>query len=159
MRIIFSIFLIFASFIIGYTKEKQPVEYVNPFIGTANSVRPSIWESNGGTYPGAAFPFGMVQVTPDDYHYNSLNINSFSLLDHTSGYPKGSMGNFHIMPFVGNIQSGKEPYSTFSHEKEKALPGYYSVFLDDYAIQAEMTATEYAAFIFILRATNRIRFI
>ena len=146
MRITFPILLIFASFIIGCTKEKQPVEYVNPFIGTANSVRPSIWEANGGTYPGAVLPFGMVQVTPDDYHYNSLHIKSFTLLDHVSGYPKGSKGNFHIMPFVGDINSGEETYSRFSHENEKASPGYYSVFLDDYSIQAEMTVTEYAAF-------------
>lgn len=48
--------------------EQEPIDFVNPFIGTENSIRPSIWEANGGTYPGAVLPFGMVQVTPEDYH-------------------------------------------------------------------------------------------
>ena len=57
---------------------QQPVDYVNPFIGTENSIRPSIWEANGGTYPGAVLPFGMVQATPEDYHYNTRFKRQFS---------------------------------------------------------------------------------
>ncbi len=119
---------------------------MNPFIGTENSNRPSIWEANGGTYPGAVLPFGMVQVTPEDYHYNTHYIKSFSLVDHTSGYPKGSSGNFQIMPFNGEFYKVKSIGSSFQHKNEIATPGYYSVFLDEYSIKAEMTATEYAAF-------------
>jgi putative alpha-1,2-mannosidase len=36
--------------------------------------------------------------------------------------------------------------SRFSHENEVVKPGYYSVLLDDYQIQAELTATERVAF-------------
>ena len=36
--------------------EKQLIDYVNPFIGTGG---------HGHTYPGAASPFGMVQLSPD----------------------------------------------------------------------------------------------
>ena len=125
---------------------QEPVDYVNPFIGTENSIRPSIWEANGGTYPGAVLPFGMVQVTPDNYHFNTLFIKNFSLLNHTSGYPYGSSGDFHIMPFSGEFESIKSTGSSFQHKNEIAKPGYYSVFLDKHSVKAEMTATEHSGF-------------
>lgn len=144
MRIILSLLVLMVCNTKGSPKE--PVDYVNPFIGTSNSVRPSIWEANGGTYPGAVLPFGMVQVTPEDYHYDQNYIKSFSVVNHTSGYPNGSSGNFQIMPFISDTPDIQTIGSTFRHDKESAHPGYYSVFLDDYSINAEMTATEYAAF-------------
>ena len=126
---------------------KEVVEYVNPFIGTANSLVPSKWEANGGTYPGAAWPFGMVQATPENYHYHQLSINAFSLINHTSGYPNGSSGNFWIMPFESDDSSGSvNPHSKFSHEHETASSGFYSVLLQDYGILAEMTVSERTAF-------------
>jgi len=140
MRILFS--LLFVCFFKFSGTAKDPVNYVNPFIGTSNSLRPSIWEANGGAYPGAALPFGMVQVTPDDYHYDQTYIKSFSVLNHTHGYPKGSSGGFHIMPFTGNNAEFNRIGSTFNHEKETAIPGYYSAFLEHYRINAEMTLTE-----------------
>ena len=117
----------------------EPVSYVNPFIGTGNAIRPSIWESNGGTYPGASLPFGMVQVTPENYRYDSDHITAFSLINHTSGYPKGSSGDFFIMPLVGNSDGGTS--SQYSHQQESASAGYYAVRLLDYDVLAELTAT------------------
>ena len=57
------------------------------------------------------------------------------------------------MPTVGEqrteflgTESQKRPFaSAFSHEKEQAEPGYYSVFLDTYGVKAELTSTERAA--------------
>ena len=57
------------------------------------------------------------------------------------------------MPTVGvqrtdflGTESQKRPFaSAFSHEKEYAEPGYYSVFLDTYGVKAELTSTERAA--------------
>ena len=144
MKILLS--LLFVSFFIVSGTAKDPVNYINPFIGTSNSLRPSIREANGGAYPGAALPFGMVQVAPNDYHYDQKYIKSFSVLNHTHGYPKGSSGGFHIMPFTGNISETNKIGSAFSHEKETAIPGYYSVFLEDYLVKAEMTLTKYSAF-------------
>ena len=40
----------------GSSKNKTPADYVNPFIGT---------EEMGHTFPGAAVPFGMVQLSPE----------------------------------------------------------------------------------------------
>ena len=57
----------------------QPVEYVNPFLGT---------DAHGHTYPGASVPFGMVQLSPDigkkgwdycsGYHYSDSMMVGFS---------------------------------------------------------------------------------
>lgn len=41
---------------IACTQPSDPLEYVDPFIGTG---------FHGHTFPGAATPFGMVQLSPD----------------------------------------------------------------------------------------------
>jgi putative alpha-1,2-mannosidase len=121
------------------------VDYVNPFIGTDESALPSIWEANGGTYPGAAAPFGMVQFTPENYRYSDKRIQSFSLLNHISGYPNGSSGNFNIMPVnLKVIDKDTDRSSSFDHKSETASPGYYHVFLNDYGIETHFTVTQRA---------------
>jgi putative alpha-1,2-mannosidase len=151
-RFLFFIFCIFQSSSFSLIASANdgntdPVEFVDPFIGTANSIRPSIWESNGGTYPGAALPFGMVQATPEGYRYADEKIKWFSFINHTSGYPNGSSGNIFVMPFVGEIKKGRHDLSSaFSHNTETAHPGYYSVFLEDSKIKTELTVTPHAGF-------------
>ena len=125
------------------------VHKVDPLIGTA---------AHGHTYPGVTLPFGMVHVSPDTYnqgwdwcsgyHYTDGSIMGFSHT-HLSGTGSSDYGDFLFMPTVGDLkfQSGTrenpdEGYrSRFSHAKETAYPGYYSVNLSDYAVQAELTAT------------------
>ena len=61
------------------TQPSDPIGYVDPFIGTG---------FHGHTYPGAATPFGMVQLSPDTragdwdacagYHYDDTTIDGFS---------------------------------------------------------------------------------
>ena len=63
-------------------------------------------------------------------------------------------GRSFVMPTSGelNLEPGlaEEPgsgyHSQFSHENEHAEPGYYSVILDDYYIQAELTASDRVGF-------------
>jgi len=128
--------------------------YVNTFIGTGG---------HGHTFPGATTPYGMVQLSPDTrtfgwdacggYHYSDSSIIGFSHT-HLSGTGISDLGDFLFMPFSGQAQSvpgtpenPDEGYrSRFKHESEKAEPGYYSVLLDDYNIQAELTASTHAAF-------------
>lgn len=129
--------------------------YVNPFIGTGG---------HGHTHPGAMVPHGMIQPGPDTrihgwdassgYYYEDSSINGFA---HTrlSGTGCADFGDFLLMPTVGEQQTAymgeKEDKnqcayaSSFSHEREHAEPGYYSVFLDRYDVQAELTATERTA--------------
>ncbi len=126
----------------------NPVAQVNPFIGTAG---------HGHTYPGATVPFGMLQVSPDNgisswdwcsgYHYSDSIIIGFSHL-HLSGTGIGDLADIRLMPvnkkvnLTGEFKSRDElPYkSLFSHSNEIASPGYYSVFLNDHKIKAELTS-------------------
>jgi predicted alpha-1,2-mannosidase len=131
---------------------KSPVDLVNPLIGT---------DAHGHVYPGATVPFGMVQLSPDTrdngwdgasgYHYSDSSILGFSH-NHLTGTGVGDLGNIMLMPTVGELKlvPGAKPgegyQSRFSHNDEIARPGYYSVFLPDYQVKVELTATARAGF-------------
>ncbi len=130
-------------------QEKEQLKltnYVNPFIGT---------DGPGNTYPGATVPFGMVQLSPDigipgwdrisGYFYKDSMITGFSHM-HLSGTGAGDLYDILVMPTNSKFnkrikENNYKPFSGFSHDKEMASPGYYSVDLLDYGIKAELTAT------------------
>lgn len=118
-------------------------KYVNPFIGTG-AINGGL---SGNNYPGATSPFGMIQLSPDTneapdwgdasgYDYNKRTIYGFS---HTrlSGTGASDLIDILIMP----TSSGRTS-SSFTHEEEKASPGYYQVMLKDENINAELTTTQ-----------------
>ena len=140
---------------------KRPVDYVNPMIGT---------DGMGHTFPGACAPFGIVQLSPDTdtiphningtyqkkvyeycagYQYHDTTIVGFSHT-HFSGTGHSDLGDILIMPTTGELKlnpgTEEQPESgyrsRFSHEKEKSMPGYYEVMLDDYNVKAQLTATQ-----------------
>ena len=132
-----------------YPQEDKLIDFVNPFIGT---------DGPGNTYPGATLPFGMVQLSPDigipgwdriaGYYYKDSIITGFSHM-HLSGTGAGDLYDILVMPtnskFDKRIKENSfKPFSSFSHQNEKASPGYYSVVLEDYDILAELTATNRA---------------
>ncbi len=109
---------------------------VNPFIGTSNG---------GDTFPGADYPFGMVQWSPDTpsrpagggYSYGDSSITGFSL-NHLSGPGCGAEGDVPVLPTTGSIDTGAT--ESFSHSNESAQAGYYSVTGSD-GIQTQLTTT------------------
>jgi len=141
-------------------------QYVNPFIGTSKM---------GHVFPGATAPFGMVQLSPQtnfeamfkkDGAYNSKTYEYCAGYQHRdstiigfshtnlSGTGHSDLGDFLVMPTVGKLvldplktnENTKGFYSRFSHNTEKATPGYYQVNLDSYDITAELTASERVGF-------------
>jgi predicted alpha-1,2-mannosidase len=167
-RIIFLLTAFLLSFSI-YAQQNQklktPYDYVNPFIGT---------DDMGHTFPGAAVPFGLVQLSPETdtalysygkgynpdvykycagYQYADKTIVGFSHT-HMNGTGHSDLGDFLIMPTVGALKlnpgTKDKPNSgyrsNFSHQTEKAKPGFYAVKLDDYNIDVELTATERVGF-------------
>jgi len=126
-------------------ENNDPVDYVNPYIGTGLSSHFTAWSTHGGTFPGVLVPYGMVQITPDGYFYSDEKIKSFSFLNHRSGWSSG--GSFQVMPSTGDVSSPLiNSGSAFNHENEKTTPYHYSVLLEDYEIKAEFTATARAGF-------------
>ncbi|MET7341424.1 GH92 family glycosyl hydrolase [Streptomyces sp. NPDC087866] len=128
----------------GATAEAAPrtdgrlTDLVNPFVGTQNE---------GNTYPGASVPFGMVQLSPDTghntgYDYGENHIRGFSSV-HLSGVGCGLGGDLPTLPTTGDVtETDYAKYAAeFSHDDEKASPGYYRVGLKT-GIDAELTATQ-----------------
>lgn len=146
----------FCFFIVGCTTSKKNafetssqslVDFVNPFIGTGG---------HGHTYPGATLPFGMMQLSPDTrlegwdgcsgYHYSDSFIYGFSHT-HLSGTGVSDYGDVLLMPLreiiFNNGSNGKKGYkASFKHDNEMAKPGYYSVFLDNINVKAELTVSK-----------------
>ncbi|WP_230409786.1 GH92 family glycosyl hydrolase [Undibacterium fentianense] len=132
----------------------KPSAVVNVFIGTGG---------DGHTFPGATRPFGMVQLSPDTqlrhfkqsypwaagYRYEDDSILGFSHT-HFSGTGHSDLGDVLLMPYSGETKwepgyperafSGYR--SRFSHQQEKAEPGYYAVKLLDHEVDVELTASE-----------------
>ena len=109
---------------------------VNPFIGT---------QDYGNTFPGAAMPFGMVQLSPDNggqagYDHDNTRIDGFSHT-HLSGVGCGALGEVRVMPTTGAVSSDRPARFGSHYEHETARPGYYSVDLTKYGVRAELTAT------------------
>jgi len=128
----------------------------------------------GHTYPGATAPFGMVQLSPDTdtipyeqngkynpdvykycagYQYDDKSIVGFSHT-HFSGTGHSDLGDFLVMATTGELKLNPgvadKPRSgfrsAFSHNTEVAEADYYKVKLEDYNIQAELTATQRVGF-------------
>ncbi|MFN8082523.1 MAG: GH92 family glycosyl hydrolase [Kineosporiaceae bacterium] len=120
----------------------DPAALVNPFIGTSGE---------GNTWPGASAPFGMIAWSPtatngdqtdtpvpNGYDWNTTRMRGLSLTHvNGSGCAPGAAGDVPILPFVGAVNSSPSADSTdatyaasFSHTREAASPGRYSVTLD-----------------------------
>lgn len=127
-------------------------KYVDPFIGTGG---------HGHTFPGAAFPFGQIQLSPDNatagwdwvsgYHDRDSTIVGFSHL-HLSGTGIGDLCDLSIMPTSKSVDLTKpiesnasfisEYMGLYKKSGEVARPGYYSVDIWNQNIKAEMTVSE-----------------
>ena len=118
----------------------------------------------GHTFPGAVVPFGMVQLSPDTqlktrkegygwaagYRHDDsddLRLLAHALLRHRpfrsrrrAGHADRRRGASRTRRSID--QPGSGYFSRFSHDDEKAEPGYYAVTLSDYGIRAELTAGE-----------------
>lgn len=134
--------------------------YVNPMIGT---------DHMGHTFPGPSLPWGFVQLSPDTdtvpystghgynpkvyeycagYQYKDPTIVGFSHT-HLHGTGHSDLGDFLLMPGTGRVKlnpgTADKPdagyRSRYDKSSEKAEAGYYSVFLKDYGVQAELTTT------------------
>ncbi|MGX5690456.1 GH92 family glycosyl hydrolase [Arcticibacter tournemirensis] len=144
--------LICASFRLAAQTVNQvtdPVEYVNPLMGTAS--KPSL--SNGNTYPAVAVPWGMNFWTPQTgkmgdgwaYTYDAEKIRGFKQTHQPSPW-MNDYGQFSIMPVTGKMKfTQDERASWFSHKAEVSKPYYYSVYLADADVTTELTPTERAA--------------
>ncbi len=126
----------------------DPVEYVNPLVGSESTFE----LSTGNTYPATARPWGMNFWTPQtgkmgdgwQYQYTATKINGFKQTHQPSPWIN-DFGQFAIMPVVGKpVFSQSERASWFSHKAEVSKPYYYKVYLAEHDVVTEFTPTERA---------------
>jgi len=111
----------------------QNTKYVNLFIGTSGD--------NGQVAPGAAAPFRMVCVCPDNdprshagYDYAVTKVSGISVNRLSGVGCSGGGGNLRIRP----VAPSQELH--IKKSREKATPGYYSTAFTN-GIKTELTAT------------------
>jgi len=128
---------------------QEPVDYVDPFIGTTNF---SVCN------PGAVLPQGMMSVVPFNVMGSDLNPNDkdarwwsapyeyhnkyFTGFAHVtlSGVGCPELGSLLTMPTAGKLDVDYHHYGS-EYEAEQAVPGYYAVSLKKYGIRCEVTST------------------
>lgn len=132
-----------------FVSAQEPVDYVNPFVGTTNY---------GTTTPGAVVPQGMMSATPFNvmgsednkydkdkqwwstpYEVNNKYLTGFSHVN-LSGVGCPDLGSLLLMPTSGELNVKYTQYGS-EYTDEVAVPGYYSNMLTKYGIKCEMTAT------------------
>lgn len=127
----------------------DPVEYVNPLIGTQSTFQ----LSTGNTYPAIARPWGMNFWMPQTgkmgdgwaYVYTENKIRGFKQTHQPSPWIN-DYGQFAIMPVVGAPAFDQDKRASwFSHKSEVAKPYYYKVYLAEHDVVTEITPTERAA--------------
>jgi len=145
--------------------QAQVAGYVDPFIG-ASTAHNDVG-GLGKTFPGAATPFGLVQVSPNTvtggdngngYSYEHTSIEGFAFTQMSGVGWYGDLGNFLVTPatgplqtFAGTLQDPRKGYrSLYSKQDERASVGYYACTLLKYRVRAEATAAPHSG---ILRFT------
>ena len=135
-----------------FSKDDSKTEllaYVNPLMGTDSDFS----LSNGNTYPAIATPWGMNFWTPMankmgdgwTYGYDDKTIRGIKQTHQPSPWIN-DYAAFSFMPVVGDLKYKEdERASYFSHNAETVRPDYYSVYLADYDVTAEVTPTSRAA--------------
>ncbi len=132
-KLLFLILFFFALSIFRLNAQEQYADKVNTMMGT---------EASGNTYPGATYPFGMVQFTRSYFSKQSGFV-----INQLSGAGCDHMGNFPMIPISGNLPISPDSIinlrMTISHEK--GIAGYYHAMVSD-SILSEFTVTERTGF-------------
>lgn len=141
--------LLLLLFVAQQSTAQEPVDLVNPFVGTTNF---------GTTNPGAVSPNGLMSVVPFNvmgsednlydkdarwwsapYEFHNKFFTGFAHVA-LSGVGCPELGSLLTMPTSGELDVEYRSYGS-TYSLESASPGYYSLHLDKYNIKAEATAT------------------
>jgi len=116
-------------------------EKVNTMIGTKGKGKgpQEMYLEAGFTFPGATYPFGMVQFTTTFFDEDKGFV-----VNQLSGAGCPHMGNFPTLPLNGQLTSSPNDMKGFKpqYHMEKAMAGYYRVNLSSSNIDCELTDTK-----------------
>lgn len=144
-----NLFLSLSLFLSLPAAAQQPVDYVDPFIGTTNF---SVCN------PGAVLPHGLMSVVPFNvmgsdlnqydkdgrwwsapYEYHNKFFTGFAHVT-MSGVGCPELGSLLTMATTGKLDVDYHNYGS-EYRDEQATPGYYALTLKKYGVRAETSAT------------------
>ena len=144
-----NLFLSLSLFLSRPAAAQQPVDYVDPFIGTTNF---SVCN------PGAVLPHGLMSVVPFNvmgsdlnqydkdgrwwsapYEYHNKFFTGFAHVT-MSGVGCPELGSLLTMATTGKLDVDYHNYGS-EYRDEQATPGYYALTLKKYGVRAETSAT------------------
>ncbi|MCY1719248.1 GH92 family glycosyl hydrolase [Prolixibacteraceae bacterium Z1-6] len=117
----------------GSTVSKQPVDYVNPYMGNISHLLVP-------TFPTIHLPNSLLRVYPERGDYTRIELNALPLVVTSH---RGSSA-FRLSPFQGN-ESDLKPVINFRYDQEKITPYSYSVYLDEQEIQVDFGLSHQSA--------------
>lgn len=125
--------IIMTSFAGVFSQSRDYAGMVNPLTGTAVTGLAS-----GYLYPGATYPFGMVQFTPSYF----AKCAGF-VINQLSGGGCDHMGNFPTFPVRGRLEASPDKIRDFriAVSEESGHAGYYEAMVQD-DIKAMLTVTK-----------------
>jgi predicted alpha-1,2-mannosidase len=125
--------LMLLAFINSSFAQKQPVDYVDPYIGNISHLLVP-------TFPTIHLPNSLLRVYPDrgDYTGDMLKGLPVVLTAH-----RGSFA-FSLSPFQGN-ENDLKPVIPFSYDQEKLTPFSYSVYLDEQLTEVRFALSHQSA--------------
>ncbi|RDA93311.1 hypothetical protein CP533_2038 [Ophiocordyceps camponoti-saundersi (nom. inval.)] len=145
--------LIIVSAVIALSPPFDPLDYVDPLIGSINA---------GNVFAGATLPYGMAKAVADSnsqsnqggFTFDNRPVTGFSVLHDSGTGGAPSLGNFALFPFAscqGDDVDGcafpkktRVQFGTYARESVKARPGYFGLTLTS-GPQVEMTAARHTA--------------
>ncbi|MDR2969627.1 MAG: GH92 family glycosyl hydrolase [Tannerellaceae bacterium] len=137
------IFLLLAAFgLIACTSEKEPVDYVNPYMGNISHLLVP-------TYPTVQLPNSMLRVFPSRGDFTGDRLNGFPLM--VTNHRRAS--GFLVSPRQG-AETDMSPVVSHSYDREKILPYYYQVYLDDANIEVAFAPSVQSA-VYSFRFENK----
>lgn len=145
----------------GLQQEKR-IGYVDTRVGTASAITKQAGrfgkgsEEHAQTIPAVLEPNGMNFWTPQTrdtelkcispYYYTDSLLQGFRNSHWISGGCTQDYGSMTLMPLFETLKTDPQTRgSLFSHDREIATPSYYSVYLESYGIEAEMTGRSRSA--------------
>lgn len=130
------IYLLFIIMPVAANAQPEKINYaktVNTLIGNKG-----VGWASGYMYPGATYPFGMVQFTPSYFSKQSGFV-----INQLSGGGCDHMGNFPTFPVKGKLKISPDDIISYriNLTGEKGHAGYYQTMVQE-DIKAELTVTE-----------------
>ncbi len=139
--------LLFAGFTAGAYAQKQPVDFVNPYIGNISHLLVP-------TFPTIHLPNSILRVYPEREDFTGDLLKGLPLVVTSH---RGSSA-FNLSPFQGDEKDIK-PVILYSYDQEKITPYSYSVYLDEQQTEVEFGLSHQSALYELKFSQDRPAFI